>query len=145
MRARANRSVTIQKNNAGNRTSNVDQVLSKQSPSHVVRDLNHDVIKDFLSVSPPVCCSPFMLKLRLRPHAAFETSLWSFGINSEENRACRPYVEPQERDKGRSASSSSLIFETYVTFQKRSRHAMYNILDRIEVCDLDFTLQQVAA
>jgi len=110
-----------------------------------VRDLNHDAINDLLSFSPLICCSPAMLKLWLRHHTAFETSLRSFGINSEETRACRPDVEPQERDKGRNASSSSLFFFTYVNLHKSSRHAMYTIFYRIEVCGLDFTLQQVLA
>ena len=110
-----------------------------------MRDLNHDAIYDFLSLPPLVCCSPVLLKLWLRHHTAFETSLWSFGMNSEEIRACRPDSEPQESNKGRSASSSSLLFFTYVPLHKRFRHAIYTMFYRIEVCGLDFTLQQVAA
>ena len=110
-----------------------------------MRDLNHDAINDFVSLSPLVCCSPVMLKLWLRHHTAFEASLWSFGMNSEEIRACRPDFEPHESDKGRNASSSSLLFLTYVYLHKRSQHAMYTMFYRIKVCGLDFSLQQVAS
>jgi len=144
-----------------------------------VRDLNHDAINDFLSLSPLVCCSPVMLKLWgsfytsrnapnvrtlnghikiplgdvasagmlgqwnfnmavqrsdvrgvrvgvewswLRHHTAFETSLWSFDMNSEEIWACRPDFDRQGQKRIIIFSTIFYVCVSSQTFPARDVH-----------------------